>query len=268
MSQAIALMPSLNNYGSTDTNAAETFITNGLSKVLKINNICGYGTDGSDLYDCGLASQIVDGGGTKQNLPKEVKSLNEGIITWNSPVSIRNTKAAAFETANGESILAFYNPNCTAKNVLVEGSSTGSSGVSYGLYTKQHVCANFVFDLNGKKGPNTVGKDIGVMSVLYSSDSQVVMPTNPKSVSGTKNYADAANACKALDNYRLPNIEEVVSVYYNRLIFADSAYGSNINVWSGTSVNASTAYSFGYISGIKFEFDKVNKTTGVFCVER
>ena len=48
-SQAIALMPSLNGYGTltegdsstsaVDT-AAETFVTAGLSKVLKINNIC------------------------------------------------------------------------------------------------------------------------------------------------------------------------------------------------------------------------------------
>ena len=51
-SQAIALMPSLNGYGtlreetdsagstSIEDTAAETFVTAGLSKVLKINNIC------------------------------------------------------------------------------------------------------------------------------------------------------------------------------------------------------------------------------------
>ena len=52
-SQAIALMPSLNAYGTltegvdssgstvvTEDTAAETFVTKGLAKVLKINNIC------------------------------------------------------------------------------------------------------------------------------------------------------------------------------------------------------------------------------------
>ena len=46
-SQALALMPSLNGYGtltedesgSIEDTAAETFVTAGLSKVLKINNI-------------------------------------------------------------------------------------------------------------------------------------------------------------------------------------------------------------------------------------
>ena len=57
MSQAIALMPALNGYGTltedesgnvTEDTAAETFTTAGLSKVLKINNIC----DREHLEDC------------------------------------------------------------------------------------------------------------------------------------------------------------------------------------------------------------------------
>ena len=43
-------------------------------------------------------------------------------------------------------------------------------------YVAEKVCANFIYDLNGNKGPNTVGKDIGIMSVLYPSDSVVVAP--------------------------------------------------------------------------------------------
>ena len=65
MSQAIALMPALNGYGTlteesssgaadgVDT-VAETFVTNGLAKVLKINNIC----DNEHLADCGIVSKI------------------------------------------------------------------------------------------------------------------------------------------------------------------------------------------------------------------
>ncbi len=52
LSQAIAMMPQLNGYGeyegtntdgvvsATKDTAAEAFLTEGLSKVLKINNIC------------------------------------------------------------------------------------------------------------------------------------------------------------------------------------------------------------------------------------
>lgn len=58
-----------------------------------------------------------------------------------------NTKAAAFETQNGESILTYYNPNCQG-----EMNETGM------YYTQSKMCANFVYDLNGNKGPNTVGQ--------------------------------------------------------------------------------------------------------------
>ena len=62
MSQAIALMPALNGYGTlseeTDSagstsiidTAAEVFITDGLAKVMKINNIC----DNDHIEDCGI----------------------------------------------------------------------------------------------------------------------------------------------------------------------------------------------------------------------
>ncbi len=270
MSQAIALMPALNGYGTfddtTDT-AAETFITAGLSKVLKINNIC----SNDKLSDCGFASKYTDGGGSQQNLPKQVSSLNAGIIN-NGIRNIKNTKAAAFETANGESILTFYNPDCTTKDVFstaYNNDGTASPGNWAGETVKQQVCANFVYDLNGTKGPNTVGKDIGTLTVFYSSDPAVVMPMYPRAVSGTKSQADASNACRELDGgqYRLPNIEEAVAVYYNRLIYSTQAFGSNGYVWSGTSVDSSNAYVMGFSYGNKYSRPK-SSTNGVFCVER
>ena len=271
MSQAIALMPALNGYGTYDSsndNTAETFITAGLSKVLKINNIC----SNENLSDCGFASKYTDGGGSPQNLPKEVKSLNAGIITVASPVTIKNTKAAAFETANGESILTFYNPDCTTKDVFstaYNNDGTASPSNWAGETVKQQVCANFVYDLNGTKGPNTVGKDIGTLTVFYSSDPAVVMPMYPRAVSGTKSQADAAKACRELDGgqYRLPNIEEAVAVYYNRLIYSTQAFGDNGYIWSGTSIDSNNAYVIGFSYGNKYSRPK-SSTNGIFCVER
>ena len=79
-SQAIALMPSLNGYGtltedesgSIEDTAAETFITSGLSKVLKINNIC----DNDHLEDCGIPSKMTDVLGSQINVPKKISELN------------------------------------------------------------------------------------------------------------------------------------------------------------------------------------------------
>lgn len=38
------------------------------------------------------------------------------------------------------------------------------------------MCANFIYDLDGSKGPNAVGKDIGVLTAMYPSDAVVVAP--------------------------------------------------------------------------------------------
>ena len=86
MSQAIALMPALNGYGTlteetssgandgVDT-AAETFVTEGLSKVLKINNIC----DSENLEDCGIPVKLTPMiGSIISPFPKTLKELNTG----------------------------------------------------------------------------------------------------------------------------------------------------------------------------------------------
>ena len=288
-SQAVALMPALNGYGtlqetedssgstSIEDTAAETFVTAGLSKVLKINNIC----DSEHLEDCGLPKKITpfigDGSAASTLMLEDIKTLvdfNErfDFSSGGWTYSQQNTKAAAFETANGESILTFYNPDCTTKDVFstaYNNDGTASPGNWAGETVKQQVCANFVYDLNGTKGPNTVGKDIGTLTVFYSSDPAVVMPMYPRAVSGTKSQADASNACRELDGgqYRLPNIEEAVAVYYNRLIYSTQAFGSNGYVWSGTSVDSSNAYVMGFSYGNKYSRPK-SSTNGVFCVER
>lgn len=261
MSQAIALMPALNGYDAADDKTAEKFITSGLAKVLKMNNVCG----NNNLFDCGFHSKLTNGNNIKVDLPKEIKDINPSMITTTNFVSIRNTKAAAFETANGESILTFYNPNCTPQNVLVDGHD--DAGVSHGYVMKQYVCANFMFDLNGKKGPNTVGKDIGVMLVAYSTDSKVVMPMDPKALSGKKEQAEAAKACGGIENneYRLPNIEEVLALYYNREILGDKWPEGQI--WSGTSIDSSDAWSMMKWGGIKYKTGKGAKL-GITCVKR
>ena len=79
----------------------------------------------------------------------------------------------------------------------------------------------------------------------------------------------AANACRNLDDgsYRLPNVEEVLAVYYNRLIYSNSAFGSNNIVWTSASIDSNTAYTFGYDWGRKFAYSKPS-ALGVFCLKR
>ena len=257
-SQAVSLMDSMNGYAD-----AETFVTAGLSKVLKINNVCDY----DHLEDCGITSkQITDNAGNPTSMPKLVSELNpkntsmsftdtHGTTPVDYSYSNVDTEAAAFETQNGESILAFYNPSCSAD--MQETDYYGAS----------KVCANFVYDLNGSKGPNAVGKDIGVMTVLYPSDSLVVAPMlYPRNAGVEVDFNEAPKACTALDaEYRVPNIGEVISMFYNsKLLNIESSH-----YWSSSRYDSSKAWNMSGTTGRIF-LEPIDETGAkrVKCVKR
>ena len=204
MPQAISLMPAMNQYAN-----GETFVTDGLSKVIKINNIC----DNDHLKDCGTPAKMTDVLGGQISVPTKISDLNalNTSMSYSTDAFVGNysftdNEAIAFETQNGESILSFYNPNCKPDMQETDW-----------YYVAEKVCANFIYDLNGNKGPNTVGKDIGIMSVLYPSDSVVVAPMPYLRNAGVQvNFHEAAEKCTILDSeYRAPNIGELISMFYN-----------------------------------------------------
>ena len=273
-SQAIALMPALNGYGtlreetnsagstSIEDTAAETFVTSGLSKVLKINNIC----DNEHLEDCGINSTLITLNGSTIDTPTKMSELNpymtDNTLTNSSGYGVAysqlDTKAAAFETQNGESILTFYNPNCQA--AMGETSS-------YAVQPK--ICLNFIFDMNGNKGPNTVGKDIGFMSVLYPTDSAVVAPNVPvQRASSTATQQDALSVCTEQNpEFRIPNLDELASMFVNqRLINGEMVTGST-NYWSATLYDSTRAWTQGFASGGRLVHQR-SLATRVHCVKR
>ncbi len=268
-SQAISLMPALNGYGTlddtTDT-AAETFVTNGLAKVLKINNIC----DAEHLADCGIASKFIS---LKGN---DIGSIPETLVGYNSmfngsaiysddsaeytyEYSQTDTKAAAFETVNGESIVVYYNPNCV-----------GSMKETETYYAQPKMCANFIYDLNGSKGPNTMGKDVGFISVLYPTDSVVVAPIPLTSSAGVADQREAGKLCQKKDSEsRLPTREELAAMFYNKLLI-DMPEGDDANAWSSSVIyenGALYAINQGFVSGKQLYFGRTMQF-GVRCVKR
>jgi len=240
MSQAISLMPALNGYGTltegdsstsaVDT-AAETFVTDGLSKVLKINNIC----DSEHLADCGITKKVIAANGSVifNSFPKTFKEYNSEMIS--TTYATKDTKAAAFETVNGESIVVFYNPNCQSDSV---------NTASY--YCQPKVCANFVYDLNGTKGPNTFGKDMGAITVFYPTDSNVVAPYPIPNDIGQRAQRQAMKACREKDSeYRLPNKEELASLFVNKYPWGmgfNNSNGESQVYWSSTMSNLGNYY--------------------------
>lgn len=242
MTQALSMFPSLNGYGigatqaETDQNAAISFVTEGLNKVLQISNIC----NKAKLKDCGIPDTIITmpnmstGRTSKIDFPKNLTELNPMFTStyitgsgdsFSNPQSNINTDVAAFETKNGESIAVFYNPYCYSE-----------TGATVENYTQPYMCANFIYDLNGRKGPNKFGNDIGFISVLYPTDSEIVapMPLIKNAQNGTENtiaQSDAAAACRVLDNNsRVPNINELQAMFYNEQ-FLGISYG---NFWSNS----------------------------------
>ncbi len=234
MSQAIGEMDSVSGYGADDIeNSAESFIINGLSKVYRVQNIC----NSNNLTACGIPSSIIALNGTTLKFPTTLNELNPYFTEyphddeedWSYKPLDTDINAAAFETVNGESVALFYNPNC------------GSNDTNIVSYAQTKTCVNMIYDLNGLKGPNEVGKDVGFITVLYRTNSVVVAP-NPFSIDASasaKSYSDngddASSACtKQGDDARIPDIDELGSMFINR-----SLLGITSGVyWSGSIISS------------------------------
>ena len=251
-SQAIALMPALNGYGTltedesgsiTADTATETFIANGLAKVLKINNIC----DSEHLADCGMPAKIGTFAGSNVTMPLKMSELNSTLVSTSNDASHSqiDTMAAAFETQNGESITAYYNPRCTSQMKSVNNAIS--------MMPQGAVCANLIYDLNGTKGPNTIGKDIGFITIFYSTDSMVVAPyPHSQDAASSVGNADISQVCKQQDSeYRLPTKEELVSVWVNEKFLgnlnADRYWSASVNLnmdhpWYIRTANGAVSY--------------------------
>ena len=259
MSQAIPLMGSINGYSG-----AETFVTAGLSKVLKINNIC----DNDHLQDCGIASKFVKLNASTMTTPTTMAELNSRMVSVSTYDAASNplnysqadTDAAAFETANGESILAFYNPNCRPD--LNENAM---------FYFQSKLCANFVYDLNGSKGPNTVGKDIGFISVFYPSDSVIAAPYPAfRDLPSQYSHYDAGGACTEYDpEYRIANREEMASLFVNMFLIQDgneSLWDSLY--WTSSLISSSKAWYFQFEAGYVNNYQPRSLPMSVLCIKR
>jgi len=283
MSQALPLMDALNGYGTyvaasgtegtasfvagTD-NVAETFVTAGLAKVLKINNICS-----DKLEDCGIPAEITTLAGNKISTPTTMQALNNemvgsfGGVFFNS-FTILDTKAAAFETANGESIIVYYNPSCSGTLNETPFNQNGSAGV---IWVQRRICANFVYDLNGSKGPNTVGKDIGFMTAMYPFDALLysIQPANkPVTLSSGQK---ASKVCTDFDSeYRAPSLDELLVMFVNKNLIDVESH----SVTSGLMEPAT--YTMHYADGSKARvgqslrsgYQDDDSRSGTWCVKR
>ena len=247
LAQAIGQMNTLGGYGTytedeegtaTEDTAAESFILDAMSKVYKINNVCGP----DKLSSCGIPSKITTLDAVSEiNFPSKMSELNAKLLNeyhnTGEDGDMADTKAAAFETVNGETIAVFYNPLC-------------SSDTTANHYAQNKMCVNFIYDLNGSEGPNQVGKDVGFITAFYNKNPVVVAPVpyNTDYTSGVPQYTeiegkvDAQEVCKTLgQDLRLPDRDELASLFVNApLNNLDKSTGG---YWSSSVISNGTLRS-------------------------
>lgn len=266
MSQAIPLLDSINTYDD-----AESFIAGALNTVTKINNVCSQ----ANLEDCGISTSMFArlADGTTSTFPETWSDLGiDHQFSYDSaaassdsdvPSNANKAQVAAFETGNGESIVLFYNPDCTPDQ---EESPSSIEGTGSGIDMFSHICMNMIYDLNSNKGPNSVGKDIGFMTVFYPSDSNVVSPI-PYVQSTTLSSTVSCDS-----EYRVPNRFEAAAMALNGNLIKDGGEG-NAYLTSTKGATSATTYTYwqGEISGGEIEAytEEGSVTTGFTrCVKR
>ncbi len=120
-----------------------------------------------------------------------------------SPYLSKEDSSYGFVMSNGYSVNLFYRPSC--KSWQTAAYITNSA--------MQAVCINIIYDMNGKTGPNQIGKDIGTVTVID--------PVQPIAA-GLNIYSVGGNATKTCSGGRMPTTEEATAYVFNMLLYSPS----------------------------------------------
>ena len=120
--------------------------------------------------------------------------------------------------------------------------------------------------MNGLKGPNQVGKDIGFVTSLYPDMRSVaVSPDVYKEDAQQASYNGADDSCKALDkDLVVPDKNELISMYYNSKILGmpGSSY------WSANMTNNNNEAWFLYFGAGNLYGGGLSTSLSVRCIKR
>ena len=230
-------------------NNAEDFVENYLKKQIKIIKTC----DNDNLKACGIetGTSAIKAWSDKKltrTMPRTTSQLNSGIASGHT---MKNpTKSYGFVMANGYAVNLFYNPNCWTRDKL-----NPNSGYLFSNYASDYVCVNAIYDMNGLKGPNQAGKDIGFVTILYPDTTSIALAPNPyyKNLKNAANYKDGMAGCAELGaDYTLPRLEEWASISYNRALF-EFDYGGSYWIIPIAAGGYSVSSWGGYLGGYGFE---------------
>ena len=120
-------------------------------QYMKVIKTC----DNTDINKC-YSPKVVTTGSNEEPLEVETDSLTSassmGLKEWQT-----NTNTMSFVVADGTTVIMAYQPECPYADPIEDQGSQVS-------------CMAYMVDVNGKKGPNRVGKDIQLSSgVAFST---------------------------------------------------------------------------------------------------
>ena len=201
-------------------------------QYMKVIKTC----DNNDLNKCYSPEFVLTG--KKDNLEKkyieDFKTANDlGISDW-------NTNTMSFVISDGTTVIAAYNPNCPYADPIED---TGS----------QVACLSMMIDVNGKKSPNRVGKDIllsnatistcdtPIGDMCWSTDFQPIAIDTSKAeyqqydsnyaYAGSNYWAGAKKTCSDM-KMSLPTSEQLTQLAQDLYVKSD---GSEANITTGYS---------------------------------
>ena len=250
-----------------DGTSAEDFVKNYLAKQLKIIKFCAP----SDMESCGMPS------GNPTTFKKETGAVLTSMpSTWSTitdaygvngdapaegyaPYSTSNPTTSgvfnnsyAFLTADGIAVNLFYNPYCALN--FTNKMYYNSAGYSYTdirpQFSLDTACMSGVYDMNGLKKPNQVGKDIGFFGVFYNglqSTSAVALPYKEGIDTQSKTLVQATQYCQDIQGWKLPTVDELSTLYLGRNI---TGMPNNVWLWSASRLHGSS----GYVRGVNFGY--------------
>ena len=187
-----------------DAQNAKDFVNNVLSSQIKIAKTC----ENDELENCGIPAKYKNLDGYEWRMPRLVSDLPATSVG-----SQGEYKSYGFLTGDGYAYNLFYFPECSGNRPTIDIAAS----------TFKLVCVNAIYDMNGLRGPNQFGKDIGVVTVFYPNETvQAVAPMNEMVHLPNSNfeYPEAQRFC-AEKGKRLPNFEEGMSIVLNQLFGND-----------------------------------------------
>jgi type II secretory pathway pseudopilin PulG len=232
----------------TDGSSAQDFVENYLSKYLKIAKFCapanmeqcgmpsGNPTTFRNLYNANVAAMPI----TWETITDPFDS------TWTTSnpttTGVKNN-SYVFLSADGIAVNLFYNPYCKSYDEEVSKNDGGNGGYMTSL---EMACMSGVYDMNGLKKPNQVGRDIGFFATFYNgiqSTSVAALPYKEGIDDWLNTWDQADSYCRGIKGQKLPTVDELSALYLGRNI---TGMPDNIGLWSASSLPGSSYSRFVY----------------------